>query len=119
MAIATAHQISCDLHVNDGADAIEFIKGVDADSNLPCPDLVLLDLLLPKCNGETILRHLRVSERCGQTPVVVFTSSDPPHEHQSAERHATVHYFRKPSSLSGCMELGIVVKEVLNRAYSR
>ena len=113
-------QISCDPHaINDGAEAIAFIKGVDADSNLPCPDLVLLDLHLPKCNGETILRHLRVSERCGQTPVVVLTSSDSPHKHQSAERHAAVHYFRKPSFLSGFIGLGIVFKEVFNRAYSR
>ena len=58
--------VQCGLHVvPDGAQAISFIEQVDRSSTLPCPSLLLLDLHLPKRNGEEILRYLRASERCG------------------------------------------------------
>jgi CheY-like chemotaxis protein len=74
-----------------------------------------LDLHLPKRDGIEILQRLRTSERCGQTPVVVFTSSESMPRPQNAGEDAAVHYFRKPGSLSQFMQLGQIVKEIVNR----
>ena len=108
------HGVACALHVvRDGAQAISFIERRDSDAAEPCLDLLLLDMHLPKRDGEDILRALRSGERCGQTPVIVMTSSASPYDQQAAEKHAALHYFRKPSSLSEFMQLGVIVKRVL------
>jgi len=114
------HDIRCELRViSDGEEALSFIDGLDSDADLPCPDLLLLDLHLPKRNGNEVLRHLRSSERCAQTPVVILTSSDATWDRQQAEKNAAIHYFRKPSSLRQFMELGSIVKDVINREDMR
>jgi CheY-like chemotaxis protein len=114
------HAIACNLHViGDGEKVLRFIDGLDLDSKAPCPDLLLLDMHLPKHDGEEILRRLRASERCGQIPVVALTSSESPHDQEQAEKNAVVHYFRKTSSLSQFMQLGVIVKEVISRAGAR
>jgi CheY-like chemotaxis protein len=110
------HQVECNLRViGDGDEVLSFINNLDLDSKVPCPDLLLLDLHLPKRDGREILKHLRASERCGQTPVVVLTSSDSPSDRRDAERNAALHYFRKPSSLEEFMKLGIIVRSVIDR----
>jgi chemotaxis family two-component system response regulator Rcp1 len=108
--------VDCGLHVvSDGAQAIAFIERVDGNSAVPCPSLLLLDLHLPKRNGADILRCLRASERCGQTPVVVLTSSDSPRDEENAARHAALHYFRKPSALDEFLTLGDIVSDIIGR----
>ena len=110
-------KIDCDLIViDDGEQAIAFINRIDADRKSPCPALLLLDLHLPRRGGEEILKNLRASERCGQTPVVILSSSDSPKDRENAEKNAALHYFRKPSTLSEFMELGVIVKQVIDRA---
>lgn len=111
------HDIACELKVmSDGEDVFRYFSAFDSDTEQKCPDVILLDLHLPKHDGIDLLRHLRTSERCGRTPVVVLTSSDARWDRQSAEANAAVHYFRKPSSLEQFMTLGSVIKDVLDRA---
>lgn len=58
---------------------------------------------LPRHDGEDILKRLRSTEHCAQTPVVVVTASDAPQDHDVAEKHAAMHYFREPPSLDQFM----------------
>jgi DNA-binding response OmpR family regulator len=110
------HSVDCDLRViSDGEEVLEFIRGLDRDQGFPCPDLLLLDLHLPKRDGNEVLKELRSSERCARTPVVVLTSSDSPADHKMAQDNAALHYFRKPTSLAQFMDLGRIVKAVLSR----
>jgi CheY-like chemotaxis protein len=99
--------------VEDGERAIDFIERIDRDSALHCPKLFLLDLHLPKRDGAEVLRYLRASERCGQTPVLILTSSDSPQDRETAARNAALHYFRKPSTLEQYLQLGDVVKNII------
>ena len=109
------HKVHCDLRViSDGEEVVSFIEGLDQDLKYPCPDLLLLDMHLPKRDGNDVLKHLRASERCGRTRVVILTSSDAPSDHEVAEEHAALHYFRKPSSLGQFMQLGKIVRDVLS-----
>jgi CheY-like chemotaxis protein len=108
--------LDCDLHVvSNGEEAVRFIEDLDRDSALNCPQLLLLDLNLPRRDGGEILQCLRASERCGQTAVVIMTSSDSPRDVERAARNAALHYFRKPNSLDQYMKLGDVVKEIIDR----
>src|SRR5580700_7014128 len=66
--------------VSDGDEALNFIDGLERGSALGCPELLLLDLHLPKRDGDEVLQRLRASARCGHTPVVILTSSDYPRD---------------------------------------
>ncbi len=102
------------LHVAaDGQEAIAFIERADKDSKAAGPDLLLLDMHLPKYDGEAILKRLRSTERYAQIPVVVMTSSDAPRDYDSAQKHAAMFYFRKPSRLEEFRQLGAVVRDIL------
>ena len=112
--------VDCDLHViADGEQVVRFIEQIDSDQLLNCPHLVLLDLHLPKRDGGEILKSLRASERCGQTPVVILTSSGSPHDEENATRYAALHYFRKPASLEQFMQLGDVVSGIIGPSSRR
>lgn len=101
------------LHVaRDGEQAITFIEKADNDAKAPGPDLLLLDMHLPKYDGEAVLKRLRSTERLAQIPVVVMTSSDAPQDHDEAQKHA-MFYFRKPSRLEEFIQLGVIVREIL------
>ena len=115
-AIETA-QVDADLHVvSDGQAATRFFDAVDADDNALQPDLILLDLNLPKKSGEEVLRHLRKSKRCRNAFVLVVTSSDSEREREAAAALAVIGYFRKPSQFAEFMKLGPLVKQLLDAA---
>ena len=102
------------LHVaTDGEEAIAFIEKADLDSNVAGPDLLLLDMHLPRYSGEQILQRLRSTERYAQTPVVVMTASESPEDQAKADKHAALHYFRKPFSLTEFLELGRIVRSIV------
>jgi CheY-like chemotaxis protein len=108
------HNLHCELQVlSDGHALIDLINSLDADYKISCPDLLLLDLSLPRYDGRAILKYLRTSERCGRTPVVIVTSSDWLEDRETAEKHAALHYFQKPASHDQFMQLGEIVKAVI------
>jgi CheY-like chemotaxis protein len=107
--------LNCELRVlDDGDKAVAFIEEFDANPNAGPIDVLLLDMHLPKRDGEDILNRLRSSDRYAQTPVVVMTGSDAPRDHVQATKHAATHYFRKPYSLAEFMQLGIIVRDILS-----
>lgn len=113
-----AHSVDCDLHVaSDGAAAISLILRLDSDSRAPLLNLVILDMHLPKRNGEEILKCLRSTERYAQVPVVVMTSSESPTVEETATRHAALSYFRKPSKLDDFLEIGLIAKRILAKTH--
>jgi DNA-binding response OmpR family regulator len=106
--------VCADLHVvHDGQSAMQFFDAADADASAPCPDLVLLDLNLPRKNGDEILKHLRRSSRCRRAPVLVMTSSDSARDRELLVEFGVSDYFRKPSDFAGFMKLGDVVERTL------
>lgn len=106
-------RIDASLHiVPDGEKAIAFLDRVD-DATEPPPDLVLLDLNLPKIGGEQVLKRIRVSPRCRDTRVLIVSSSNAPSDREMVMALGATDYFRKPSSLAQFMILGRVVRELL------
>src|SRR3954462_6068895 len=58
----------------DGAEALDYLLGADAKKK-PLPQLVLLDLKLPKIDGLEVLKRIRADERTKLLPVTILTSS--------------------------------------------
>jgi len=64
------------LHVvMDGVEAIRFLQNEDRYVNAPIPDLILLDLNLPKKNGAEVLEEIKTDAKLKHIPVVILTSS--------------------------------------------
>lgn len=78
----------------DGAEALDHLFGAAAGTRLP--DLVLLDLKLPKVSGLEVLQRLRSEERTRGLPVVVLTSSDEEKDIVESYNLGANSYIRKP-----------------------
>ena len=111
-----AQQLSYQLTVkNDGEQMIQFIQAVDRAAVVP-PDLILLDLNLPRADGATLLKHIRACKSCAEVPLIVITSSDSPRDRQVAAEAKANEYFRKPSDFDEFLRLGEIVRSLVNRA---
>jgi CheY-like chemotaxis protein len=77
------------------------------------PNLILLDLNLPRVDGGQLLSHIRKTDTFSRTPVIVLTSSDSPKDRQMAMDLGANLYFRKPTDLASFMDLGRIVEEAL------
>jgi len=60
----------------DGVEAMAFLKRLGTHANSPRPDLILLDLNLPKMDGREVLAHIKEDEDLKTIPTVILTTSD-------------------------------------------
>jgi chemotaxis family two-component system response regulator Rcp1 len=105
---------NADLSVyRDGEQMMRWIDLIESEY-APCPDMILLDLNLPRFTGAQVLDRLRAHPRCQGVPVIIVTSSDNPSDRSSAVRMGATRYFRKPSEYNEFLKLGDVVHEVLS-----
>jgi CheY-like chemotaxis protein len=83
----------------DGLEALDYLfcRGKYADRNPnEMPEVILLDLKLPKMGGLDVLRHLRADERTKYLPVVILTSSDEDADVIDSYNLGANSYIRKP-----------------------
>ena len=101
------------VHIaRDGQQALAFMARAETDPDAPCPQVVLLDLNLPRVDGFEVLRRLRANERFKSMPVLIVSSSDSPEDRNEAARYGAS-YFRKPPSYEEFLKLGLVLKQLL------
>jgi CheY-like chemotaxis protein len=82
--------------VTNGEDAIAYLRKQGRFADVPTPDLVLLDLNLPRRDGREVLRDIKGDPELRRTPVVVLTTSDAEEDVlASYDLHANA-YVRKP-----------------------
>jgi two-component system, response regulator len=83
--------------MRDGVQALDYLlPAAGGDAAQPLPQLVLLDLKLPKVDGLEVLRRLRDHERTRLLPVVILTSSAEERDIIEGYRLGTNSYVRKP-----------------------
>jgi len=103
--------------LHNGEEALQWLDAHSAGKNTGhSPDLILLDLNLPRVDGGQLLSHIRKSDSFSCTPVIVLTSSDSPRDREMAMERGADLYFRKPTDLKSFMELGRIVEETLDAA---
>jgi DNA-binding response OmpR family regulator len=111
----SAHGLEVDLHLfEDGEAAITYVQQLDQDASLACPSLVLLDVNLPRADGFTVLRCLRGSTKCRNTPVIIMTSSYALPDRTTATSLRADAYFQKPSSYDAFLALGALAHQFLS-----
>jgi DNA-binding response OmpR family regulator len=109
------HQIDCELiTIEDGEAAMRYLDCTGLSPHWQGrPDLILLDLNLPRRSGAQILERLKDSPSCQRAPVIILTSSDSPGDRAEVLRLGAAYYFCKPTDLAGFMALGKVVEDVM------
>jgi two-component system, chemotaxis family, response regulator Rcp1 len=109
--------VTCDLVVAaDGQKAIALLA--DAASSTWRPDLIVLDVNLPKDNGDAVLRHIRRQPWLKNVPVIMLTSSASPADRATAVELGATLYLQKSSDLNELLDLGKIVEAVLSRAHT-
>ena len=95
------HGINVDLQVvTDGAAAIDFLRQIGEHQAAPRPDLVILDLNLPKKHGLEVLAEVTKDDDLKTIPVLVMSTSNSPQDvARSYELHANC-FVRKPNDLA-------------------
>ena len=99
-------KLANNLHVTtDGVDALEFLRQEGEYEDAPRPDLVLLDLNMPRKDGEDVLKEMQADDRLSRIPVVVLTSSESEEDiAKSYELNANA-YLTKPVDFDGFVEI--------------
>jgi chemotaxis family two-component system response regulator Rcp1 len=83
-------------HVEDGVEAIEFLRHTNAYADAPIPDLILLDLNLPRKDGREVLLELKSDPDLRVIPVVVLTTSEADQDIMRAYELQANCYITKP-----------------------
>jgi len=103
-------KVHINLHVaSDGADAMDFLNREGKHSDVPRPDLILLDLNLPKKDGREVLEEIKQSPVLKSIPVVILTTSASDEDILRSYRLHANCYITKPVGLDGFLE---VVKSI-------
>ena len=94
--------------VSEGPQAMAYLAGDgiyrDRD-NYPLPDLVLLDLAMPKMSGVEVLKWIREQNVVKKTRVLIFTSSEKPEDVQAANQIGADGYLLKPTKFDDLKKL--------------
>ncbi len=100
------HEITHALHhVPDGVEAMAFLRGDGGHAGSPRPDLILLDLNLPRMDGREVLREVKGDPALRSIPVVVLTTSDADEDIlRSYDLHANA-YVTKPVDFERFVEV--------------
>lgn len=95
-----------DLHLAmDGEEAMDFFHRRGRFDDAPVPDLVLLDLNLPKKDGRVVLAEIKADPNLCRIPVIVLTTSAAEHDVLDAyDKHVNA-YIRKPVGFTALLEV--------------
>ena len=97
------HVLRC---VGDGEELLDYLnrRGEYADGGAPRPDLILLDLNMPKKDGREVLAEIRADARFSVIPVVVLTTSDSEDDVVYCYRNGASAFVCKPATFPSWVE---------------
>lgn len=90
------------LHVvTDGQQALDFVRKEGSYTDAPRPDLILLDINLPRVDGFEVLQELKDTEAFRDIPIVMLTSSEQDRDILRSYKSHANSYIAKPPTLGG------------------
>lgn len=98
-------KIETDLYIVDsGEEGLAFLRGDGEHNGSPRPDLILLDLNLPRIDGKQVLREIRADEKLKEIPVVMLTTSSEERDIVESYRLGVNAYITKPVEAQDFMD---------------
>jgi len=84
----------------DGEKAIEFLTEIKTLKSTEVPDLILLDINLPKINGHEIMEFIKLDSFLSTIPLFILSSSDNANDMETAKENNAIHYLVKPLDIT-------------------
>jgi len=97
--------------VTDGHEALQYLRHEGKYAGAPRPDLVLLDLNLPKMDGREVLRQIKTDPDLKTIPVVVLTTSEADQDVLKAYEYHANCYIRKPVDLARFLQIISMIED--------
>jgi two-component system, chemotaxis family, response regulator Rcp1 len=92
--------LAIELYVaHDGVEALKFLRNEAPHELAPLPHIILLDLNMPRMNGQLLLAELKQDQRLKIIPTVILTTSDADADIASAYRNNASAYITKPMDI--------------------
>lgn len=95
----------------DGVEALEFLRKQGRFVDVPRPDIVLLDLNMPRKDGREVLAEVKVDENLKTIPFIVLTSSDLPEDVLTVYRLQANCFIQKPVDFNEFIRIAKVVED--------
>jgi DNA-binding response OmpR family regulator len=94
-------------YITDGHHAMEYIREIS-----DIPDIIILDVNLPKVDGKDIIREIKSSSRLNNIPLVVLTTSSSRFDMKFAQEYEVDKYLIKPTSVEQIKETVKIISEL-------
>jgi chemotaxis family two-component system response regulator Rcp1 len=101
-------------HLRNGGEALSFIRREPPYAKSRRPDLILVDLNLPKVDGQEVIRQIRSAKHLDGVPACVWSSSESLLDRSTLGRLGANEFIFKPSGLEQFMQIGKTVKDLLS-----
>ncbi|WP_447971309.1 response regulator [Nitrospira sp. M1] len=102
----TNSKVTLDLHVvEDGEEALLYLRKAQPYASATTPDVILLDLNLPKKNGREVLSEMREDDLLRSIPVIILTTSDQEEDVMKTYKLGANCYITKPVGLEQFMKV--------------
>jgi len=103
-------RVNHDLYmVKDGVEAIEFLRMQEPFKDAPKPDLIILDLNMPRKNGLEVLAEIKQNPRWAHIPVLVFSNSEFSKDVCKSYTLGANAYLNKPVDFEGFVDIARVI----------
>jgi CheY-like chemotaxis protein len=96
--------------LRDGAQALEYVRLQRGREDSELPDIILLDVNVPKVSGLEVLQEIRRIEALASVPVLVLSSALSPRDESTVMSVDGARLETKPSDLDGYLELGRTIR---------
>lgn len=101
--------------IADGEEAVEYAQGRGPRRAGQLPDIILLDLRLPKIDGDVVLGYIKENRELNRVPVLVLTSSESPEELRKVEMLGARQWMTKPFDLDGYTKIAETIERLAER----
>jgi two-component system, chemotaxis family, response regulator Rcp1 len=96
---------------SDGATAMAYLRREGSHARAPRPDIILIDINLPRMSGLELLAEIKEDADLKVIPVIVLSSSDAPRDLQKSYRLGANCYFKKPSEWDEFVSIAKAIKD--------
>ena len=107
-AIAEVNIEGCIKRVKDGEEFLNYLLHIspfESLENYPLPDIIFLDLNLPKIDGREALKQINATPELKKIPIIILTTSNSPQDIEVTYKYGANSYVQKPSSYNSLVAM--------------